>query len=229
MLFLHLIINFCCSSIVESTFKDLSGHWEGRFIHSPSASDPYIFDFNVSADFEYLKGSEHLTLTVTNHTNKNTMLFFIKEYPEIKNRVIVSDRFDEDFAELSIIEGYEKHIYLIRGIIKPKNDQVTISLESTTLSLSITDQFSSNVTLINLSQEFKNAKINYYVRIGLIFSVMVAIFCGLYKMSDLTDVIPEEEGKTALAIKQMSLAQERAKKLNEEKKKSPQSSKPKTD
>lgn len=229
MLFINIILYQCYSSIVDSTFKDLTGHWSGRFVHSPLQSESFIYDFNISADFEYHKGSDHLTLTVTNDTNQYSQLFFVKKYPELNNRMIISDRYDEDFIELSIDQGYDDHVYQIRGIIKPKNDQITISLESTSLSISVTDQFSSNVTLIMLSQEFKNAKINYYVRLGLIASVVVALLCGLYKMSDLTDIIPEDEGKTALAIKQMSMAQERAKKLNEEKKKKENASKQKTD
>ena len=229
MFFINIFFYKCYSSIIDSAFNDLSGHWSGRFIHSPSESQSFIYDFNISVDFEYQKGTDHLTLTVTNETNKNSLLFFVKKYPELNNRMIISDRFDEDFVELAVYEGYDRHNYLIRGVIKPKNDQVTISLESTTLSISISDQFSSNSTLITLSQDFKNAKINYFVRLGLTASVIIALLIGLYKMSDLTDVIPENEGKTALAIKQMSLAQERAKKLNEEKKKKEASSKPKTD
>ncbi|OHT11018.1 hypothetical protein TRFO_19517 [Tritrichomonas foetus] len=220
-------------SIVNSLFTDLDGHWEGKLVHSSSITSQEYININVSLDFENKKGEGYLLMTFPDIENpEKTNRYFFKKNYESDNHILISDRFDEDVAEVAVKEGNDRHTYILRGLLKPKNDQITISLEPTIASISITDQFSSNVTLISLNQEFKNQKINTYIKFGLSLSVVAAILVGLYKMSDLADVIPHDEGQTALAIKQMAQAQERAQKLQKEKdtnKKGKSDTKPKTE
>lgn len=212
MIFFFIFEQALASSVVDSAFKDILGHWDGILIHFlPSI----VSNASLSIDISHLPGKDHLTITAKYSKETDDFLFFLKKHPEKDNYILISDRYDDDLAELFIDNGYDRYFYLARGLLKPNNDQITLSIEDSTISISVTDQFSSNYTLIQVTQNYRNAKINQYVRLGLIGSVLVAILVGLYKLSDLSDIIPKDEGQNAIAIKQMAMAQERRKQMKE--------------
>ena len=248
MLFLLFSSVISFGSIVDKVFKDIQGKWDGSILYSPNADE--IITSNISVNIKQRGNDDFLLLKIKstrfvpkndeneenidenddqNQQSLDKMRFFIKKHQEFSDRILISDKFDEDIAEVVVKKGYEDHDFIIRGLLKPKNDQITISLETSIAAITISDQFSSNISITTLRQEFKNLKITLITKVLLYGTVIVTILVAIYKMSDLSDVIPSTEGKEALAIKQYAQQQEKLKQAKAEEEKKKKQSKGKTE
>jgi hypothetical protein len=118
----------------------------------------------------------------------------------------------DDLGRLAVHSPDSGHGLLLRGVVAPKNDQVTVTIERTYLTVAVTDQFSSNITVMSFSQVGRNQRINKYIKVGLLLATIGALLYGLYRSGDLADVVKPDEAQDTKLIRAMSRAEDAKKK-----------------
>jgi hypothetical protein len=190
----------------DRLFGDLRGSWSGQIAYSPSDGfssvefGPYSLDFSLSKDKTTLTG------TLTN--SSTTFSFFAQHNFGSADGINLLSSVADDIGELAIQNPDNGHAFLLRGLVRPKNDQITVAIERTYLTVAITDQFSSNVTVMTFGQAGRNQQITKYVKIGLLLATIGAILYGLYRTGDLADVIKPAEAQDTKLIRAMSKAED---------------------
>jgi hypothetical protein len=204
-------------SPIAKLFRELSGSWSGRVGSSNSEDISSLQFFNCSARFT--PNPDLLLLTFTNTTSNPSISvsLFLKQKPETNDTLSIFDDVADEFGELTLHIPSENFGFVLRGIAKPKNDQITISLESLHLSIAITDQFSANVTLATFKRNSKSAAITKAAQLGVFLTVVIAIIYGLYKMGDISELVTPAEAAEAELIRRTALAAEKAKQKEKEK------------
>ena len=197
------------TNLARTALKITNSHWYGRISHSDDEMPSPTVNQAV-LECSSLKGESHASCMFKNGTADASM-FYIKPDEEDSTIIRIISKVGDDIATVKIYEKNSGETLLMRGVLQPKNDQITISLGYLDMNVGITDQFSSNTTLISLRRASPNLMINNITKIGLFITVFVTILVGLYKAADLSDVIKPEEGKTAMKIKQMSIEADRRK------------------
>jgi hypothetical protein len=190
----------------DHVFSDLAGEWTGHVTSSPSDSSDKVSFANVSANFEISADGNHISFILKNGLENGQSEFFLKKAEGIPLGLFVTNIRGEDLGEVHVSVQRNSHTYALRGLLRPKNDQITAQLEGTSLSIAITDQFSSNVTLMAFNQEERNALVASTARIGLVLTVIVAIIVAMYKVADLGDVIKPEDAQITDKIRAKSRA-----------------------
>lgn len=199
----------------DRAFDDIDGSWSGYAV--TSATDD-IDDFaysNMTINFEQGTGENHIRITLTNETDASEIVWFMQKDPDRADAVALVSPSGDEIGEMIVKSVRDGPFYLFRGVLKPKNDQITVSLEENYLSIAISDQFSPNVTVMTFNQEFRNATINYVTKMGLLATVIVVVFVAMYKASDLADVIKPDEGAEASLIRAASRVDEQRKKKSD--------------
>lgn len=203
-----------CYNLAKAAFKIINSNWYGRVSYSDDERSPVVYQAFLNCNS--LKGESHTSCLFRNGTTEESN-FYIKPDEEDNSIIHFISKVGDDIATVKIYEKNSGETLLMRGLVYPKNDQITISLGYLDMNVGITDQFSSNTTLISLRRESPNLLINNITKIGLFITVFVTILVGLYKAADLSDVIKPEEGETALKIKKMSIEADRRKQKAKEK------------
>ena len=205
-------------SIADYVLKRLETHWEG--IMSCSEND-YS---GITSSFLTLycnssPGKSILSCNINSVKYGSDINFFIKAEESDNTQLEVVTKIGEEIAKMKILTVPHSDNFALRGFHSPKNDQVTVSIGFTSLDLTLTDQFSPNATVVSLRRSSPNYIYNQIAKFGILITVVACIFVGIYKASDLSDVIKPEEGESALRIKHMSIAADRRNRENERKRK----------
>ena len=225
-MFLFLICGFFKEINTDEAFMNyIDGKWVGRIVKSENIED-VPFSKNISVQFTKDSERNFTSIILTSDDNEYDNAFFLqmdKENPE-NDTLLVANRFGEPTGKIRIFK--QSDMFIFRGVLAPKNDQMTGLVRSDSFIFSITDQFSTNLTSILLSSTASESKTPFYIQTFLFLSVGVAIVLGIYKVTDLTDVIKPEEAQYTEMIKAKSKrdakikeAQEYIKKQEEEEKK----------
>lgn len=203
----------------ERAFNSLVGSWHGHMAASPSEDLEATKYANLSINFEKVDGGNHLVISIVNETENTESVYYLKKDSNDEFGLTIETQIGDLVSDLKVKSVRTDDFYIFRGLVKPKNDQITVSLEENYLSVVISDQFSANVTIMTFNQEFRNKMINNVLRTGLMFTVVVVIFVALYKASDLADVITPEEARVTDEIVARSKAADRRKNNAEKKEK----------
>jgi hypothetical protein len=202
----------------DRVFGDLAGDWWGHCTYSPSDSSNFVDFANYSAVFTIAPGENHIRIVLTNLTSKVESSYFLQKEEEDTSHLLMTNLIGDDLGRLKIASTKKDHCYIIRGILKPKNDQITVSLEVNHLSVAITDQFSSNVTLLSFDQEMRNFFMSQVGKVGIMVTVIICIMVTMYKVANLEGVVTPEEAKTADQIRALSKARDSKKESGEKRK-----------
>lgn len=205
MLLFLLALGKKFATVQEEVFNSISGEWTGKVVYSPTDSMSQNILSDYTLNFVTDPSNTFTTATITNSSSKESKVLYLKADKDEKDILVIADKENEDITKIRIIpDPKEKFRYVIRGILPPKNDQITVSLEETYLTISITDQFTSNVTMMQFKQETSPVQSSTIVTFGLFITAIVCISVALYKASDLVDVIKPEEAAVAAVTKAMS-------------------------
>jgi len=198
-----------------NVLKMIDGEWSGRILISEKGDSSDSIFHNVSVKFCYENERKFSSIKIMSEDQSFEKDFFLKTNGEFNDTYTFSDRFNEDIGLIRIHENKDSVYYILRGIISPKNDQITAIIREEYISIAITDQFSSNTTTISLSQRSGKRDIPSYMKTILLAIVCITILVGLVKSGDLADVIKPDEGKYAEMAKMKARRDEKIKEFNQ--------------
>ena len=203
-MFLFLICGFFKHVPIDEGFLNfVDGKWEGRIVKSESIDD-IPFTKNITVKFSKDSERNFTSVILESNDGEYDNSFFLQMDPENpeNDTLLIADRFGEPSGKISIFS--QGDMYIIRGILPPKNDQITGLVRTDSFVFSITDQFSKNVTSILLSSTASESKTPFYIQTFLFLAVGVTIVVSIFKVTDLTDVIKPEEAKYTEMVKAKS-------------------------
>lgn len=212
-LFSTIASYFKSRSNIESMLLNLNGGWKGRAIYFPTSNyeDASYKDIHVTFTFDEVRLFSSIVVKSVDETIDSQYFFRCAENDN--TTLAIANRFNEDIGYLKV--NYSDRYFTIRGKLVPSNDQITGLLKGENFVLSITDQFSENVTTFKLETSEKMSMVSYYNSIFLFIAVVAAISVGLYKMSDLSDIIQPEEAKYTEMVKIQAQREQKIKEARE--------------
>ena len=181
--------------------KSLDGIWGGKYI---SSTGDFVSDLDflrIKASFKFDSQRIFSTFKIYSDDFSFEKDYFIKRNPENNNSFLLFDRYNEEIGNFFYQRLLGGESVLFRGLVFPKNDQLTANLNQGNLVISITDQFSSNFTTILLHKESSSEKLPLFLRTGIFIVTALVIIFSLYKAGDLAEVIKPDEGKYAEMMK----------------------------
>jgi hypothetical protein len=94
-----------------------------------------------------------MLFTNTSNSSSPSLNLYLKSKPNSTDIITAVDESADEFADVAFRISIGGRDFIFRGIVQPQGDQITVSLEDLHLSIAITDQFSTNVTLVSLARK----------------------------------------------------------------------------
>jgi hypothetical protein len=191
---------------IVKLFHELKGTWHGQFVSSDS--DDHASLVVAKPTLYATPAVDHLVITLAEMPELIPTLF-LKPKPNTTDSLVLMDETAEEIADLTLRGGGSLYYFVLRGLVAPKNDQITVTFEPHHLSIAVTDQFSPNVTLLTFDRKSKGGAFVKIGQAGIILTVAIALIYGLYKLGDMSDLVTPVEAAEAELIKQRSRAADR--------------------
>jgi hypothetical protein len=183
----------------DRLFGDLRGSWSGEIAFSPSDDFSSTDSGRYSLDFSLSQDKTTLTGTFTN--SLSTFSFLAQPDFNASDGVNLLSHVADNLGRLSIQSPDNDHAFLIRGLVAPENNQITIAIERAHLTVAVTDQFSSNVTVMAFGRTGRTQQIIKYIKIGLLLAMVGLFLDRLYHIGNLADVVKPEEAQYTTSIR----------------------------
>lgn len=211
MLFL---INLLGSSNVTHTnfFNYVKGNWKGIILKTyPSYSDPFVK--RISADL--LADTSYLAINLQSYDNEFNSDHFLKVTDESDTKLILANKFNDDIGWVVTNES-NRNMFMLNGYTTDKEELIHAVVSFRHIVINIYNNKLGNETHINLNSQNIIDNASHIIKMFLLVVTFGIVIYGLWKTSDLADVIKPDEALYAKVIKAKSILEAERKKVAEE-------------